>query len=136
MSGKRTSASTRAMEAYLSAARSAYERDRREKKAERYGLDRVMSINFRLGVLFMCEWNRSLAAFELGITSRALRYTITEARTFGMHIPMPARDVMRVLPPERRQALINWVHKIDMFKICRELKDDYDRQQGNDNQNR
>jgi trehalose-6-phosphate synthase len=82
----------------------------------------------------MCDWNRSLAAYELGITPKGLRNTINEAKDLGLHIPMPKRNVMTLLPDERRKMIIAWVHKINMFEICRELKDDNNRKQGNDNQ--
>lgn len=135
MSGRSTKESTGIRNAYLSAAKSAYERDKRERRADRYGLDRTMIINFRLAALWFCDWNRSLAAHVLGITSRTIRYTITEAKQLGLHVPMPERGVKTSLSDEEHKVLVRWAHHFNMFKICKDLADDNNRKQVNDNQN-
>jgi hypothetical protein len=84
-------------------------------------------------MLRACGWNRSLAAYELGITVRTMRNTILTARSFNLYIPETPLGVMTVLPDEERAKFVQWAHDINMIKLCKGLSNDYDRKQDYDN---
>lgn len=79
------------------------------KKGVALGLDQLMQDRFRCAVLDACEWNRSRAARELGITARSLRQWIDRMRRLGYEFPFG------ISHPERK------IFVVDFGKIIREL---------------
>lgn len=103
-----------------SLARSAYMRTK-DVRAQPFGLDKVISANFRLAMLEACGWNQVQAAYELGMSLRGLQVFMRKMQAMGLAIPTAERSAHgRHLGDEEQRVFLRWATEINMMeKLCK-----------------